>query len=301
MRPAGWIKKRLAAPLAGALPGGLWRRALSSTDTDRVLATIVALHRVSPRVEDELSVTPRQLKALCEYWRREYRVVSLGQLLQMLSTGPGAGISERPRLVITFDDGYADNAEVAAPILKAAGLTATFFLASGFVGTQRRFAWDVPLSFVPAIMSWAQARELVQAGFSVGSHTRNHVRVSQCSTGELSAELVYSRMEIEDRVGQPVLDFAYPFGAASDCLAEQRATIAAAGYRSCLSCHGGAVFAGDDAYWLERIAISPRYHATPGAWERQRLLTIRRSVDAREGVQPRTAASPSAPDKAKVH
>jgi len=46
------------------------------------------------------------------------------------------------RVAITFDDGYADNARVAKPILEGLGLPATFFISVGVVGSQRGFWWD---------------------------------------------------------------------------------------------------------------------------------------------------------------
>ena len=60
---------------------------------------------------------------------RSFNVLSLGEAVNHLAAG-----SLPPRaLVITFDDGYADNAEVALPILRRHGLTATFFVATGFL------------------------------------------------------------------------------------------------------------------------------------------------------------------------
>ncbi|MBL8764887.1 MAG: polysaccharide deacetylase family protein [Phycisphaerae bacterium] len=59
--------------------------------------------------------------------------------------------SDRPTVCITFDDGYADNAEIAAPELEQRGMRATFFLASGFVGRAQlmwfdriALAWSTP-------------------------------------------------------------------------------------------------------------------------------------------------------------
>jgi peptidoglycan/xylan/chitin deacetylase (PgdA/CDA1 family) len=46
------------------------------------------------------------------------------------------------RVLVTLDDGYRDNYDVALPILRARGINATFFLATGFVGTNRVPWWD---------------------------------------------------------------------------------------------------------------------------------------------------------------
>jgi peptidoglycan/xylan/chitin deacetylase (PgdA/CDA1 family) len=56
-----------------------------------------------------------------------------------------AGLEERSshqRVVLTFDDGYADNANVAKPILEGMGVPATFFITAGMIGAQREFWWD---------------------------------------------------------------------------------------------------------------------------------------------------------------
>lgn len=50
--------------------------------------------------------------------------------------------SRRPRIALTFDDGYADNGAVAAPILREAGLPATFFIPSRVLAERGEFWWD---------------------------------------------------------------------------------------------------------------------------------------------------------------
>jgi peptidoglycan/xylan/chitin deacetylase (PgdA/CDA1 family) len=63
--------------------------------------------------------------------RRAYRVVSLDELIDALEQG--AQLPPRA-LVITFDDGYADNYRLGLPVLRALGLPATVYVATGAVG-----------------------------------------------------------------------------------------------------------------------------------------------------------------------
>jgi peptidoglycan/xylan/chitin deacetylase (PgdA/CDA1 family) len=61
------------------------------------------------------------------------RVVPLTTLVKALLEGRNCN----GMLAITFDDGYLNNAECAARVLKEFSMCASFFLASGFVGAQR--------------------------------------------------------------------------------------------------------------------------------------------------------------------
>lgn len=67
--------------------------------------------------------------ALLRTLRASFSVLTLGSAVTALRAGT---LPRRP-LVITFDDGYADNAEVALPLLQRHGLAATFFVSSNFL------------------------------------------------------------------------------------------------------------------------------------------------------------------------
>lgn len=64
---------------------------------------------------------------------RHRRIVALDELIRRLQEGSDC----RNMLAITFDDGYLNNLDCAAPILERLGLHATFFLAAGFIGAGR--------------------------------------------------------------------------------------------------------------------------------------------------------------------
>ena len=72
------------------------------------------------------------------FCRRTYRVVGLRELIRGFQSGgvPASAV------VLTFDDGYADNLLNAKPLLEEADVPATVFVTAGQVGSGREFWWD---------------------------------------------------------------------------------------------------------------------------------------------------------------
>lgn len=99
--------------------------------------SILIYHRVlrepDPLFPDE--VDAERFDAQMRLLRRHFSVLTLGRALRMRD----AGTLPARALTITFDDGYADNAQVALPILQRHGLAATFFVATGFLDGGRMF------------------------------------------------------------------------------------------------------------------------------------------------------------------
>lgn len=98
---------------------------------------ILMYHRVTELHEDPwaLAVAPDLFADQLAVIQARYDVVPLHDALGR------AGRSARPRIVLTFDDGYADNL-AAARMLAARGIAATYFLVAGQLGTPREFWWD---------------------------------------------------------------------------------------------------------------------------------------------------------------
>ena len=93
---------------------------------------IVTFHRVNDRLDlDGITCNSRTFETFCRYFRSHFTVVPLSEQIAGTRSGRNMGGT----LSITFDDGYRDNAEVAAPILLRLGLPATFFVVTGFIGT----------------------------------------------------------------------------------------------------------------------------------------------------------------------
>ncbi|MGH6689960.1 MAG: polysaccharide deacetylase family protein [Gammaproteobacteria bacterium] len=242
-----WLKTGLGRLV---FAGGLHHLAL------RRAAVIVTFHRVDDAlVGDPISCTRQTFRAFCEFFRTYFVVVSLDELCDKLARGADIG----RHLVISFDDGYADNFEVAAAELRELGLPASFFVATGFVGTDRTPAWDAAKGIKSRWMTWDQVRSLHGQGFTLGAHTVNHVDLGAVSRAEAVGEIVGSKQRLEAEVGQAARHFAYPFGGPEHLTAANRREVVRAGFRTCLSAYGGVVRADTDPLAMRRVAITPWY------------------------------------------
>lgn len=113
-------------------------------------------------------------------------------------------------VVITFDDGFADNYENGFKVLKNLSMCATWFIASGCIG--KKSAWHDPDGPPKSMLSERQIYEMAEAGMEIGAHSRTHVSLPTLDSKKLEDEVMGSKEDLTSLLGQPVLSFAYPFG-----------------------------------------------------------------------------------------
>lgn len=237
---------------------------------------IVAFHRVNDELpEDGLTCGSAKFEAFCRFFKEQFRIVPLSEQVAACHGWKDMGGT----LSITFDDGYRDNFEVAAPILRKLGLPATFFVATGYIGSSITAPWDRDLRPAPGWMSWDQVRGLKAQGFEIGAHTDTHIDLGAADPDTIRAELRTCRQKLEREVGGTVSLFAYPFGGTDNISPAALELVRDAGFTCCVSCHGGANPPVTDAFHLARIGIA-EWFATPNQFgfelvrERARLATI---------------------------
>jgi peptidoglycan/xylan/chitin deacetylase (PgdA/CDA1 family) len=103
-------------------------------------AVILMYHRVAESGPDPwwLSVTPKHFSEHLDVLRRQTSPTSLGQL----TSGSLRRRLSRKAVVVTLDDGYADNLTIAAPLLRQHDVPATLFVTTAAIGDARGFWWD---------------------------------------------------------------------------------------------------------------------------------------------------------------
>lgn len=220
---------------------------------------VVAFHRVNDNVpEDGLTCTSARFEEFCAFFQRYFRIVPLSEQIR--------GCRERRdmggTLSITFDDGYLDNYEVAAPVLCKLGLPATYFVVSGFIGTDFVPPWDNHLKPKLAWMNWDQVRGLRDLGFDIGAHTHSHINMGRESQQVISKELALCQETLERELGFRPRLFAYPFGGRSNISPLALSLVKAAGYECCLAAYGGVNPRVSDPFSINRIGIA-EWFASP--------------------------------------
>lgn len=100
---------------------------------------------------------------------------------------------------ITFDDGNRSDLDIAAPVLKENGLTATFFVLTGRLNQDAYLGPD-------------DLETLTRMGHRVGSHGQDHVDWARSTSNDLQRETRGSRETLEEVLKTPVTEAAIPFG-----------------------------------------------------------------------------------------
>ena len=165
----------------------------------------------------------------------------------------------RPQLLITFDDGYRSNHDVAAPLLEKHGFRACYFLPEAEIASDRAAA---DAAFAAARdepeprMTWPEARALEARGHRVGCHTRTHVRLADDLTVErLADEITAAGRDIAGKLGHPVEDFCWVGGEEWSYGAGAFDEIRRAGYRRVFMTNLFPVLPGSSPIWIQRTNV----------------------------------------------
>jgi peptidoglycan/xylan/chitin deacetylase (PgdA/CDA1 family)/GT2 family glycosyltransferase len=191
---------------------------------------VLMYHAFTETGEEDRYIMPRrsfarQMRLLALLGYRVIEFEALGSALREGQPLP------RRSVAITIDDGYADNLEIAHPILRRRGFSATLFLISGKLGGTADWSTTDGATDGRALLSREQAQRLLSEGHAIGAHTRTHRPLPTLAEDDARAEVGGSRADLESALGVSVRTFAYPYGELDDVAVEagERASFVAAG------------------------------------------------------------------------
>ncbi|MBN1849249.1 MAG: polysaccharide deacetylase family protein [Deltaproteobacteria bacterium] len=170
------------------------------------IVPVLTYHRFSGDCSSHLCIADRIFDQQMRYLKENgYHVITPDDLLAFLEYRYAI---PKKSVMITMDDGFRSVYEIAYPILKTYGFTATLFIYTDYIGVS------------DSAITWEQLREMKASGFTIGSHTMTHADLTLKMEGEtdhdflarIKRELSGSKEIIDQKLGQDTFLLAYPFG-----------------------------------------------------------------------------------------
>jgi len=234
---------------------------------------------VRPGANPFLTVSPSVFEVQIRYLvDKGYSTI---QLAELAAWRYDRSVLPAKPVLITFDDGYADIAEFALPLLRCYGFTAVVFLVTNYLG--RTNFWQsetrgerLRLLGDKEVIKWSGE------GMEFGSHSRSHPNLTKLSASQLQDEVMGSRAQLKALFGYRPKAFAYPYGLVNgrvrDCVraAFEYSFIVNNGFNSCRT----------DPWLMRRLEIVPGDGLFRFAWLMK--LGFRSMRELRERIAPRT-------------
>lgn len=184
-----------------------------------------------------------------------YHGISLSEWYRILSHKET--VPERT-IVLTFDDGFADNFYYVCPVLKKYNFTATFYLIWRFIKSRKKFPWlnepifplreNLPLEPEHVL-------QMDRENMEIGSHTLTHDKLNRLSNQRSWKEIKMSKLNLEDLIGHDIATFSYPYGSWLDFSSLHKNMVEKAGYKSAVtSIYGGNSYK-SNYFALRRIPV----------------------------------------------
>ena len=178
--------------------------------------TILTHHLVSDRPH-RMGISTQAFWRQVRFLQRHYRIVSLAQAVELLR----AGSVDAPTIVLTFDDGYADNFLALRAVAEETGIPITMFVSTQPITHQQEFQHDIENGIHGAMpLTWEQLRYWSSGQVEFGAHTRTHFDCGSKDKLRLDFEIAGSKFDLEQRLQGTVNFFAFPFGQPENMSAE---------------------------------------------------------------------------------
>lgn len=268
--PARRAARRLVARAAGLLAGRPAPPALR----------ILMYHRVNDdHPGDRMSVRPAAFaEQLAQLSRAGRPVLGLAAALDALYGR--ANPLPQGAVCLTFDDGYHDNLEHAAPALERFGYSATIFLVTGRMRAAATIDRYDGCCDHDRALDWDEARELERRGHALGGHGRTHRELAGLDEASVREEVRGCREDLAAHLRRPADLFCYPRGSESPLV---RHEVQEAGFSAAVTVYPGTndpatpplllrrtEISGDDDVADFRLKLDGAFDAWHHLWQRLR-------------------------------
>src|SRR5260221_13519289 len=168
-------------------------------------------------------------------------------------------------VLITFDDGYRDNLENAAPLLHKHGYTAVQFVPLAFIRDDRQpLPHEEHLAahgVLNPTVDWDELGELEKLGVRIESHGISHRPLADLELDEAAREIAISKLRLEEQLGRPVRAFSYVKGSEAHYKQVHLSLVRQAGYDVAFT--AGSRRDPTNSRPAHHLRLNPRPHSPP--------------------------------------
>ena len=184
-----------------------------------------------------------------EWYTKNFEMIGVDDLQRFLNGSKT--FTDKPGMLITFDDGYLDNYQVAHQYLSSHGIPAVYMVSAGLVGKKA-----VRDGMEAEYITFEQLKEMGSGGAAIGCHTYSHHRMGATDTEEvLRHEIIESKQELEQGLGAKVDIFCWCGGEELTYTKAASDMIRTAGYKFGFMTNSAPIQSGCDAFQLDRSNI----------------------------------------------
>ena len=206
----------------------------------------VDVDRPADPVGRDLTVTPAQFEAQLRIMRQHgLRAVSMAEMERRLRAGERVDRI----VVLTFDDGYADQYRFAVPLLRKYDASATFYIITGQIGKPRH-------------LTWGQLRSMQAQGMEIGGHGVEHDDLSTMTPAGQAYQIRTSVDALRARLPGPVTTYAYPSGRFN---AQTLPIVRGAGLDTAVTTDPAFVLRPETRFEMSRVRVRSEWDA-PAFW-----------------------------------
>lgn len=212
---------------------------------------ILMYHRIADIPGDRNALPPEKFREQMEYLAANgFTTVTMQMVYEFYAHGKKLPPKS---ILLTFDDGYADNFTEALPVLKEKNMTAAVFPIANWIGKENK--WENFNKELTTTMDWEQLKKWQVSGMEIGSHTMDHPFLAQCNIEQSTIELKQSKAILENSLSTSI-DFAcYPYGSFN---AQTKDVVRIAGYKMAFAIFEDVPLWKIDLFALPRIPIPAR-------------------------------------------
>ena len=209
---------------------------------------ILEYHMITEETDGEeytYNVPPKDFKEQLEYLQREgYTTITMQEFMRAKK-----GKFELPNkpIILTFDDGYKNCYTKMLPILETYNMKATLYMIVNEIGKENYLTWN-------------ELRDMQERGVEIGSHTANHIPLTELSREKQQDEMYLSKLLMEWNGIHTVFSFSYPNGYYDD---EMPAMLKKNEYLNAVTGDPGLNDFNTDPYLMQRVNIPhPKFGIT---------------------------------------